>query len=437
MAATGVAEYQDFLKRRYTNKKLIDQMVRKSKTWGLIDKDQGFGGDGYTDVPMILDGGQGVGGCFRAAQQNKTGGFSKRISVPRRLMYGLFSVTGEVIRASAKKDLAFLSARARNVDGILKSLTRESAIHFFRDGTGVRGRLAAGVDVSSSAALALADPNDARFFSVGMAISLTANKTAYRNPTTDDAGNTRGAVAYVIAVSEEAGTITVSATRGGAAAAINGSIAAAAASDYIVRDGDLNAVFHGLAAYIPDTAPTSGDSFMGIDRSSDPRKLAGLRYGTTGSPVTFSAANVVNFIGKLQAIESEVDVIACSPNKFSSLENELGAKKEYETLVPKGYRGSNGEAESYADMGFNGLVVKGPEGDVAVISDPFCPDNRAYGLQSDTWEFSTDGMFPALLAEDGNEILREATADAYEGRFGGYGNLICHAPGLNGVMILA
>ena len=438
MAAQGVSDFQDFLKRRYTSKKIVDLMVKKSKTWSLISKDTGFGGDGKTDVPVITDGGQGVGATFRAAQQNKTGGSSAKFSVPRRTGYGLFSVTGELLRASAAKNLAFVEAKARNIDGLMKSLARESAIHLFRDGTGRRARLAATVDVSSSAALALTDPDDTRLLSVGMAISLTQTGAAYRNPTTDDVGNTRGAVVYITAINQRAGTITVSATRGGAAAAINGSIAAAADSDYIVRDGDLNNVFHGFNAYIPDADPDS-TLFMGVDRSVDTQKLGGYRFGTTAAPITWSVANLILFIGQMQANEAETDLVVCSPRRFSTIVNEIGAKKEYETLVPRGFGDfkAGKTAESYADMGFNGLVIKGPEGDVALISDPFCQSDRAWALQSDTWEFSSDGEYPGLLANDGNEILREATADAYEGRFGGYGNLICHGPGFNGVMILA
>jgi hypothetical protein len=36
-----------------------------------------------------------------------------------------------------------------------------------------------------------------------------------------------------------------------------------------------------------------------------------------------------------------------------------------------------------------------------------------------------------LLEEDGQSILREATDDAYEGRWGAYYNIYTYAPGYN------
>jgi len=36
-----------------------------------------------------------------------------------------------------------------------------------------------------------------------------------------------------------------------------------------------------------------------------------------------------------------------------------------------------------------------------------------------------------MLEEDGNSILREATDDAYEGRWGCYFQVGCNAPGYN------
>ena len=44
-----------------------------------------------------------------------------------------------------------------------------------------------------------------------------------------------------------------------------------------------------------------------------------------------------------------------------------------------------------ADIGFSGLVVKSENGDVAVIQDTWCPDNRVYGLDTETISFSSGG----------------------------------------------
>lgn len=443
MATVDVDAFANFLKRRYTDKKIIDMMVKRSKLWGLLDKDTGFGGDGKTDVPVITDNGQGVGGTFYAAKQNKSAGTDAKFSVPRRKLYGLFSVGGEVMRASAKKDLAFLGAKAKNLDGIYKTYGREQGIHLFRDGTGRRARLSATCVLDNTADLTLENATDIRYLSRDMAISLTAAGVTYRNPGTDAKGNIRGAVVYIVSINENTGGFRVSNVRGGASVAITSVITLAAVSDYIVRDGDLNTVPHGVAAYVPDADPDN-TLFMNVDRSVDVRKLAGYRMGTTAVPVSFTGSNVTKMISTMNDFEADTDILVCGKDSFTSLEIELGAKKVYETetgskrrMNARGYRGADGESEVFAEIGFNALVIKGSNGDVAVIQDTFCPSNRAYALDSSTWEFSSDGKMPDILAEDNGDILlRDQDADEYEGRIGGFGNLVCHAPGLNGVMIL-
>jgi hypothetical protein len=52
-------------------------------------------------------------------------------------------------------------------------------------------------------------------------------------------------------------------------------------------------------------------------------------------------------------------------------------------------------------------------------------------LQLDTWSLNSLDEAPHILDLDGNSMLREASADAYEVRVGFYGNVACVAPGWN------
>jgi hypothetical protein len=53
----------------------------------------------------------------------------------------------------------------------------------------------------------------------------------------------------------------------------------------------------------------------------------------------------------------------------------------------------------------------------------------------DTWKFWTLGDI-GFIMEDNLRMLRDSTEDSYTWRLGYYGNLVCHAPGFNGVVTL-
>ena len=83
------------------------------------------------------------------------------------------------------------------------------------------------------------------------------------------------------------------------------------------------------------------------------------------------------------------------------------------------------------------MKLHGPAGTVDVIPDINCQPNVAWALQLDTWSLNSLGEAPQILDLDGNNMLREASADAYEVRMGFYGNCATVAPGWNCRIALA
>ena len=107
------------------------------------------------------------------------------------------------------------------------------------------------------------------------------------------------------------------------------------------------------------------------------------------------------------------------------LEISLGSKVQYVDALEAG-------------VGFKALSIHGPTGMVKVMADRWCPNNRAYALQMDTWTLkSTTGGKPAIQDRGGGELIREGSANNYEFRIRFYGNLVCGAPGFNGVVVLS
>jgi hypothetical protein len=107
------------------------------------------------------------------------------------------------------------------------------------------------------------------------------------------------------------------------------------------------------------------------------------------------------------------------------LVNELGAKTNYEKVPARMATGAMG------NIGYSALIIEGDRGPIKVIADHNCPQGTAYLLQLNTWKLYSLGPAPRFLDFDGNRMLREAAADAYEARIGYYGQMGCVAPGWN------
>ena len=84
-----------------------------------------------------------------------------------------------------------------------------------------------------------------------------------------------------------------------------------------------------------------------------------------------------------------------------------------------------------AEVGFRGIVINGPKGPIKVIPDANCPNNVAWMLDLKTWKLYSLGKAVKVINSDGLSMLRQASADGVEVRYGFYGNLGCKGPGHN------
>ena len=146
--------------------------------------------------------------------------------------------------------------------------------------------------------------------------------------------------------------------------------------------------------------------------------MGGVRVPSTGKPLDealIDAARRCNREG------GSPDYAFMSWAKYAKLEKTLGGRVRYEEVMVAG-------------IGFTAIVVNGPRGKIRAIADRDCPDNRIYLLTMSSW-----GLYslrePIMLVDlDGNKMLREATADAYEVRCASYSQLGCDHPGANAVL---
>jgi hypothetical protein len=426
------------LKELYPNDEYMKDLVyKKNPAYALIPKDEspsGMAGK-YLPVPLIYGTPQGRSKTFSNAQNNQTAPYLASFFVYRASNFQLVTITNELLEATKDDMAAFVDEAKLNMDTGFRNIGNDLALDLFQgcSATGARGSYGAagGSGSISTGVITLDSPSSVVNFEVGM--TLVSYSVSGTTPTQ----STGAALGYVIRVNRSAGTVTVSATAGGAA----GTPANWSTSfPYIAVQGDINFVSGGLSpsangagalqitgfgAWIPLTAPTSGDSFWGVDRSVDPTRLGGVRFD--GSSESIEEA-LIDASGLVAREGGQPDMCFMNFTSYQALEKSLGAKVQYVDVH-----------HDEADIAFAGIRIHAPYGPITVIPDRNCPAQTAYLIQMDTWKLRSLGKAPHVLTYgmEGLQGVRVGTADALEIRIGYYGNLVCCAPGWNAVVQLS
>lgn len=401
-----VAALQPVLKVQYTQKKVNSLTYKNNPFWAKVAKRTDFVGD--NKVVAIRNGmPQGRGFDFTTAIANVSPSTYNKFTVTRSKDYAFGRVFGEAIEASANDAGSLLRGLKSEIDGAMYTAMRSLAIQLFGNGGGARGQISAGSNPATPT-ITLARVEDIVNFEVGMFLKVSA--------TDGTSGALRAGRVQVLAVDRVAGTITATGNW-------TAGIATAVVNDFIFQEGDFtvtNQAIAGLGAWIPLTAP-GATPFFGLDRSTDPVRLGGVRY-TAGAGGSIEET-LIDTAALLVREGSRPDTVFLNPLDYSNLVKQLGSKVIYD-------RSSSFDEP---DIGFESVKLMGPTGPLSIVADLNCPKGRGYMLQMDTWAFESLGAAPRILNLDGNEMLRDATADAYIFRIGYYGNLTCEAPGWNAV----
>lgn len=345
----------------------------------------------------------GRSATFATALANKDVNKYKAFAVTVADDYSLISISRKVMKQSANDRGAFFQARTREIDGMLKALVRSISGALFGNGGGAIGQVGSG---QGTTVITLSEVEDVVNFEVGMEVVFsTADGTS---------GSVKGGSATITAVDRDAGTITSD-------SAFSAQVATIAASDYIFVEGDFGAKLKGLHGWLPTTAPTAGDSFYGVDRSTDVTRLSGVRLSCANDPITEALRKGISRLGREG---QSPDIAFMSHQKYRDLCLELENRVEYNTT------------NVTANVGFTGVKIVGGKKPVTVYPDHNCPDARAYLLSKDTWKLISMGPIPDMHDEDGVRMLRESTSDGFEVRASYYAALACSAPGANAVLTL-
>lgn len=409
MPAADTTALNAVLKTLYNQKKVNLLTYPDNPFYAMVQKRTDF--VGANKVVALRNGSpQGRGAAFASALNNITASTYNKFTVTRVRDYAFGQITTEAIRASKNDAGALVDGLKTEVDGAVYTCMRSLAINMFLNGGGARGRISSTSSVAGTS-ITLSNVSDVVNFEVGMVLNLSAN-----DGTT---GAKRVGTVTLTGVDRTAGTLTASANWN--------TITGAAVNDYIFQNGDIEAtksMVSGLAAWIPATAPTSGDSFFGLDRSTDPVRLAGVRYTSgSGGPIEEILIDVAALVSREGG---RPDVAFMNPLDYANFVKALGSKVSYDRVA----------SIDEPDVGFEAVKLMGPKGPVKVVPDLNCPKGIGYMLTLNTWSLNSLGPAPGILEEDGMRILRNYNSDDYIVRVGYYANLVCEAPGWNAYFLL-
>lgn len=403
---------------------MVDLVYKKNPLLALIPKDEspaGFAGK-YIPVPLVYGTPQGRSATFSTAQTNQTAPALSSFFVYRVRNYQLVTIENELLEATKNDAGAFVDEAKLNMDTGFRNISNDLAADLFGAADGVRGSYSA----ISTGVMTLTNAAQVVQFEVGMAlVSFSKAANVYTQ-------STSAAIGYVIGVNRSSGTVTVSATAGGAAGTpTNWSTSfpsLGVQGDVVFGTITLQTSYFkvsGLGAWLPTTAPTTGDSFWGVDRSVDVTRLAGVRFDGSAESIEEALIDGATLVAREGG---QPDMCFMPFASYAALEKSLGSKVQYVDVK-----------HDEADIAFAGIRVHAPYGPITIVPDRSCPSQTAYLLQMDTWKLRSLGKAPHVLTygAEGLEGLRVGTADALEIRIGYYANLICRAPGWNCVIQLS
>lgn len=404
MASLDVTSASSVLKTYYSNQRVTQMMYKDAPLYALLPKIKDFYGKQYP-LPLRVSNPQGRSATFSNAQAQKTASNYKDFVLTRAKDYSLASIDSESWMASETNPGAFLRLATGEIDGALDSLKRSLAWSIYGDGVGTIGT-AASISSANPAVLTLENVEDIVKFEVGQLIQVRDDTS----PGTTRLFATGISTATVVKVDRDAGTITTDVDNSGNTDTIT-------VSDLIMVVGDYNIKLKGLAAWVPATAP-SATAFFGVDRTVDATRLGGVRVTSTGKPLDEAYIDAARRLGREGG----------SPNygfagftRYASLEKTLGSRVVYDDV-------------EVAGVGFRGIKISGPNRPITVLPDRDCPENRSYLLTMESWGFYSLKEPVMILDLDGNKLLREGSADAYEIRCASFSQLGCEFPGANAVM---
>jgi hypothetical protein len=396
MAPTSRANLLNFYKIRYPQRQLSNLAFAPTQFFNALAKEGNAGGEGWYHV-WKHDSAGGTATTLTDAQANAYYSRGVRIQLDTKDLYTVVNIEDKALYQSKGKENAWMSQRESEMEAALASHGQVLARQAWLDGTGYIGIVGSG----TASPITLADPQDSVNFHIGASIVFSE---AAQNATA------RTGTAVVTKVDYDTGVITYS-----------GTITALAVGDYAFLQStyDSSTTFKcmtGVAGYIPLTAPSSGESFFGADRSVNPTNLAGHRQ---------------TYLGSIEETVKRLDSKMRRRNRNSTQACWLSFQNMHKLEMELGGRVTRDDGKD-AVFGLPGFMLATPSGRIKFMGDSFMLEDRGFILDMSTWKVQHLEGLPHIVQTDGSTAVRGATTDSIEIRIRSWAQMLCTEPSRNG-----
>lgn len=442
--ALGMQEIAGILKQIYDGQKLATLYYKNNPLLAMLRKKEDFYGETYP-LPTIYETPTGIANVFARAQAtnglisagsgtpgNQGPAKFVKYMLTRASIYGVHIIDRQAMLAASQNIGSFVNGQMATMDAMIQGVSNLLSVQLYRSGSGTIGQInTIGSGASTNGIVTLVNPTDARYFSVGQLVYATDVDPVVNAATTTQ----RAGVGYVVSIDRYAGKLTI----GNAAASAPTtpqSPTAWAAGDFLQISGTSPLAGTTIGGAYPPVAITglkawvgqsqtiaSSDVFFGVNRSFDTWRLAGGYYdgSTNGQSVEEALYDASTQLFMEGGYPSHCFV---GPNAYAALQKSMAARNIFETEI-QGPQDENGVAHLY----FKGINIQGAGSNFTVIADRSCPPYEAYLLTLEDWALYSLKSMPHIVDDDGVSFLRSASADSFEFRMAGYGQLGCSAPG--------
>jgi len=409
---------QDGLKELYGRANWLAALYEHDGLFTRIPKFEGFTGSYYPVVVQYAPNSR-RSQDFSRAQDNTSSFEVEKFLVHRVRDYAFATLDTETILSTRGDAGAFASYMDVEISGARYALRRSLARQCYGDGSGKIGVITSSTIADGKTTIVLTKANDIVNFEVGQQLEVIVNA---------DYGSVQTGYLTVESVNREAGSFV--ADDSGSFDMDNAVIGGGKGRIFMRGDSSASVAAHhrmsGLDAWIPATAPTSSDSFFGVNRSTDTTRLAGHRFSGATTDVYHAFVSASERLGREGA---KPDHIFTDYSTYTSLMKEVtAAGAGYSSDTNKGVKIDIGFGKTL-ELGFTNIVIHLPTGPIQVVPDADCPVNTAYMIKLSDWELASLGMCPQILDLDSNAALRRSDRDSLEVRLGAYSNVITKNPG--------
>jgi hypothetical protein len=335
----------------------------------------------------------------------------QRWQCPWKQYFASANLSGMAVDQTRKESGAMVTAIKLEMDNGYKAIGSALGRMIYGNGGGSIGQGSTLSTTTGSAntndTLTLLNTSQAINFQVGQIIN-----SASTNGLT---GSVRAGSVTLISVDLDAGILQANVSW---AAGITGF----AAADYLFNQGDFNNYFPGMAGWFPNGSnrPTSTDSFNGVNRFSDPVRLAGVYYTGSGAPIEESlvAAGV-----KTRKFGGKPKDAMLNPLDFASCLKGMGGRVQYTTE----------SAFNNAQIGFDAVKVSTGAGQITLYEDAYVASGQAYLLDLDTLVVPSMGPMPKNLSEEMTGLIwiPQTTSNTFIAQMGFRATTYCSAPSNN------